>query len=100
MTVWIWLIYASFNKVIPSKNLFAPQLECVQQRKIGPISKSQFRFAIGDPSFNRLVVIVNTGIGNKVVNAIHLHGDFFVYRDFPSKNGITKHTVIFGDGSV
>ena len=100
MSVRISLVDASLDKVIPSEDLLSPQLEAVQEMEISAIGQCQLALAIPDPALDRLVVIVDSRIGDELVDPVHLHGDLFADRDLASDYGVTKRAVILWNGGV
>ena len=88
------IVNASIDEVIPSENLLPPQLECVQQKQISTVGEGELVLAILDPSINGVWIIVHAGIGDKVVDAVHLHGDFLVNGNLAANHLIPEFAVI------
>ena len=51
-------------------------------------------------TFDSLVVIPYSRISNQVINAVHLHRDFFTYWDLTSYYGISKLAVVLRCGRI
>ena len=100
MTVFIGDIYTSFDEIVPSKDLLTPELEGVKQVEVGPIGQCHLLLREFDPTLHGLVIVIDSRIGNKIVDAVHLHFDLFADRDFAPHYGISKHAVVFRDGSI
>ena len=73
VAVFRWHKYTSLNKVIPSEDLLGPQLECIQEFKVGAISKRQLLLTKRNEAVYGFVIVVNTGVCDKRINSIHLH---------------------------
>ena len=100
MTIGIRLVNRPLYEVIPAKHLLSPQLEGIEEVEIGTVGQSHFGLTVFDPPLNCLVVIVNSRVGDEIVDSIHLHGDFLAYWDFASNHLFSELTVVFGDRSV
>jgi len=68
--------------------------------QIGAVRQGQLRFAVFDPALHSLVIVIDARVGDQVIDPVHLHGDFLAHRDLAPNYGITKHAVVFGNGSV
>ena len=68
------------------------EVSCVRERELV--------LTIADTSLDGLVVIVDPGIGDEVVDAVHLHRDLLVDRDLATYYGVTKRAVITRNGGV
>ena len=68
--------------------------------QIFTIGKGQFALTEINETINRLIIIPDSWISDKVINAIHLHGYLFVYWNFATHYGITKLAVVNWRGRV
>ena len=90
----------SFDEVVPTKYLLAPELETIEKMNWRSVSQGEFLLAELHPSLDLVGIIVDPGIANEIVNAIHLHLDLMAYRDLSGHDPITKLTVILWDSGV
>ena len=65
-------VHRTIDKIIPTIHLLGPYLERFEKMQWCAVSKHQFAFAKIDESFNRVAVVINIRIANKVIDTVHL----------------------------
>ena len=90
----------SFDKVVPTKYLLAPEFETIEKMNRRSVGQGEFLLAELNPSLDLVGVIVDPWITNEIVDAVHLHLDLMAYRDLSGHDPITELTVILRNGCV
>jgi hypothetical protein len=88
------LVDLSLDEVVPTEDLFSPNLEDGQHLQVGSIGQSELILAVTDEPFDRLIVVPDVWVGNQRIDAIHLLGDLTIDWDLATKNRVTKLSVV------
>ena len=63
--------------------------------EVGSIGQRELVLAVSDKALYSLVIVVVFRIGDQSIDAIHLAGDLFAYRNLASYDCISKLPVVF-----
>jgi hypothetical protein len=99
-TTWAWDKDLLLNIVVPAKDLFRPEFECIEQREVCPIGKGEFFFTEIDETVHGVLVVPNTRIGYESIDSVHLHLDLSIDRYFATYYGISETAVIDRSGRI
>jgi hypothetical protein len=100
VTIFVRLVYLAFDEVVPAEDLFGPKFERVEEMQVASVCKSELILAILYETFYGFIIIVESWVFDKIVDAIHLHRNLPADGNFTSKYGVSKTAVVDRGGRV
>ena len=71
-SILIWDEDLAILEVVPAKELFGPELEAVEQMKVGSVGQRELVLAVSDKALYSLVIVVVFRVCDEGIDAIHL----------------------------
>src|SRR3954451_572114 len=90
----------SIYEVVPTEDLFGPQLEGEQEVEIATFRQGHLALTEAQKALHRLIIVIDVGVLDERVDSVHLQRDLPVDRNLASHHRIAELPVVHRDGRI